>query len=84
MLDADCADCEAASRRLHYGFMSQCPGCIARSIARGQSFRRVQQAGILDSEYLALLETMGTRHEAVKAASLADWATKRRKPADNF
>lgn len=67
-----CSDCIASKQRPWHGFRSACPGCCARAAARSPHFRRVREAGRLDTPYRALLRQFGLEHEQVKAAAAVD------------
>lgn len=71
-----CDNCTRAATEPWHGFTAGCPGCCARSVARSPQFHAVRKSGMQDRRYRALLEQMGTTHDAVKAAAAADVASK--------
>lgn len=68
-----CADCAAASQRLHRGFAMGCPGCRARGVARTKLFRDAQTLGQQTRQYRGLLEQAGVTHAAVREAWASDF-----------
>jgi hypothetical protein len=74
-----CIDCTASAAYQHHAFTGSCACCTARHIARGKDFARVRAAGVLDNEYTALIAAANLTHADVKAASEADWMTKRKR-----
>jgi len=71
-----CADCLAASQRLHVVYRTSCRGCLARMTARGLLYFKAREEGRQTKEYLSELRRIGVTHAEVKAAADADWMTK--------
>jgi hypothetical protein len=69
-----CLDCTLAAKRSWHGFHADCQGCKARAASRTPHFRRCRDAGRLDRQYRAMLQTFGLTHEEVRAAHALDIA----------
>lgn len=70
-----CTACEKAAAKVSHLFIGGCQGCAARSVARGQDFRRVRKLGVQDHRYRLALQQFKVTHDEVKAAAAADKAS---------
>ena len=67
-----CPDCTAASAGPHHGFTHNCPGCMARSLARSPAFFHSRKDGMQTKPYRRALRECGLTHDVVVAAHEAD------------
>jgi len=71
-----CPACDAAHKRVSHVFHANCPGCAARSVARGRNFRKSQKDGIQDQWYRYECQQLGVTHDQVKAEARLDFLTR--------
>jgi hypothetical protein len=72
-----CPACLAAQRELSHLFFAACPGCAARSVARGPNFAEARKTGRQDWKYRDELRLLKVTHDQVKAAHASDFINRR-------
>ena len=60
-----CPACEESARQVSHLFHANCLGCAARSVVRGQNYRRCRDAGKRDRKYDDELRLHGVTHDQV-------------------